>query len=425
MGMMGGKLQDTSLLHTGIGETYPDPEWFTWIRRFALAFLALIALAVIGALAESGFSPEHRVASALVGVAYGGWMWARGRWSTIRSNADALLYFGVSLVLLVIALRLYDGYGLVIFGAYWQGFSILRLKPSLVYAAILTIAIQVGFSEVSLTSLNGYDISLPRVMLGVIGLMVAGLMAAYIESVIREGERRQSLLNQLRATQDALAAQEREAGMEAERQRLAGEIHDTVAQQFTSIVTNLHAAEARMTTYPGAAQGHIRAAREAARQGIADARSMVHALQPQVLAGRTIGEALCHIANDLPHAAPDVAFREVGTPAKLDRVRETILVRALQEALQNVRKHAHARSIVVSLSWLEDEVILDVQDDGTGFDPASTPPPAHGHHVGLHTMRQRVESAGGTWSIESTPGEGTSLAISFPLDPERKEAEDE
>src|SRR5690606_1260948 len=123
MGMMVSRLQDSSLLHPGIGETYPDPdpEWFTWIRRFAIAFLGLIALAIIGALTEDGFSPEHRFAAALVGIAYGGWMWARGRWSTIRSNADAILYFGVSLVLMVIALRLYDGFGLVIFGAYWQG----------------------------------------------------------------------------------------------------------------------------------------------------------------------------------------------------------------------------------------------------------------------------------------------------------------
>jgi signal transduction histidine kinase len=425
--MIGNKLQDTSLIHPGISDPHPDPdaEWLVWVRRFAIAFLGLIALAIFGAVTENGLSSEQRLLAVTVGAAYGGWMWTRGQWSTIRSNADAIIYFSVSLVLLVIALRLYDGFGLVIFGAYWQGFSILRLKPSLVYAAILTVAIQVGYSDVSLTSLNGYEISTPRVLLGIIGLMVAGLMAAYIESVIREGERRQALLYQLRATQDALAAQEREAGVIAERQRLAGEIHDTVAQHFTSIVTNLEAAESRADTNIDATWDHIRSAREAARHGIADARSMVHALQPQVLEGRAIGEALDHITRDQPHSAPDVTFREIGTPAPLERVRETILVRALQEALQNVRKHAHATSVAVSLAWLEDEVILDVQDDGAGFDPRSVPRPENGHRMGLHTMPQRVESAGGTWSIESTPGEGTSIAISFPLDRVPKEAADE
>jgi signal transduction histidine kinase len=414
--MMSARLRGTGMLHPGVGDTYPDPdpEWFTWVRRFAFAFLGLIALAIFGAITESELSSEARLLAVAVGVAYGVWMWTRGRWSTIRSNADALLYFSISLVLLVIALRLYHGFGLVTFGAYWQGFSILRLKPSLVYAAILTVGIQIGFSDVSLTSLNGYEISTPRVLLGVIGLMVAGLMAAYIESVIREGERRQGLLNQLRATQDALAVQEREAGVNAERQRLAGEIHDTVAQHLTSIVTNLEAAESRSPTDPDAAWDHIRAARQAARQGIADARSMVAALQPEVLEGRDIGEALRHIATETT-TVPSITFGEEGTPSRLDRLQETILVRALQESLQNIRKHANARVVAVSLHWLEDEVILEVQDDGVGFDPATVPRPENGHRMGLHSMRQRVESAGGTWSIESTPGEGTSLAISFPL----------
>lgn len=413
MGVIRRFLTGNSIVRPGIG-SLPDDEgefWFSWMRWFQYAFVGFTLLAVVGVVTEDAFGMWESTIGALAGIALAAWVWSRGRWERIHSNGEALLYLAVTLVLIATALYIYDAFILVTFGAYWHGFAFLRFKPGIAYAAIITITVQVVFMS----------FGIPQLLGGAVGLLFAGMIAAYVEGLSRDTWRRQQLLDELRAAQDALAVQEREAGMEAERQRLAGEIHDTVAQQFTSIVTNLHAAEARMTTDPGAAQGHIRAALDAARQGIADARSMVHALQPQVLEGRSIGEALCHIANDLPHAAPDVAFREIGTPAQLDRVRETILVRALQEALQNVRKHAQATSIEVSLSWLEDEVILDVQDDGAGFDPASTPPPEHGHRVGLHTMRQRVESAGGTWSIESTPGEGTSIAISFPLDRDPKE----
>jgi signal transduction histidine kinase len=76
--------------------------------------------------------------------------------------------------------------------------------------------------------------------------------------------------------------------------------------------------------------------------------------------------------------------------------------------------------VEVSLSWLDDEVILDISDDGVGFDPGLVPSSGDGRRMGLRTMRQRVESAGGTWTIESSAGDGTSLAISFPLEREKE-----
>ncbi len=418
MGRLGRLLGGTALIRPGLGASSNaiDEGWFSWVRWFQYAFTGFTLLGIVGALTADAISTPARIISVMIALFLAGWMWFRGRWEHIDTNGDALLYFIVMLPLLATAIRLYDGFGLLIFGAYWQGFAYFRIKTAMLYAVVLTILIQIAFSDATSLSPSEISISLPQVLGGVIGLLVAGMMAAFMEGLGREADRRQHLLNELQAAQDALAARERESGMMTERQRLAGEIHDTVAQHFTSIVTNLEAAESRVAVNPGAAWEHIRAAREAARQGISDARAMVAALQPQVLEGRTISEALRHVITGFARTSGNtVLFEEVGTMGQIDRLQETIFLRALQESLQNIRKHAGSCAVTVSLNWLDDEVILDIQDDGAGFDLGSAPQPSNGHQMGLLTMRQRVEGAGGTWSIESSPGEGTSLAVSFPL----------
>ena len=144
---------------------------------------------------------------------------------------------------------------------------------------------------------------------------------------------------------------------------------------------------------------------------------MLHALQPHVLEGRSLSEALKQVARDADAATQaQVVFQEDGPPATVGRLQESMLVRGLQEALQNARKHANASRVDVSMTWLPEELLLDIEDNGRGFDPENAPVNRDGHHMGLASMRARVEQAGGTWMIDSTPGEGTSLAISFPLD---------
>jgi signal transduction histidine kinase len=419
MGVIRRFFLGTSLIRPVVGEPVNGEEdhWARWYRWFHYAFTFFTAIAILGALTASSIPREDGVLGSIVALTLVAWFWWRGHWKRIKTNGGTILYFVGLIILLPVALRMYDGFGLMIFAAYWQGFAYFRVPTALVYAAILTIAIQVGFSEVGPGSFDEISISPPMIFAGLFGLFVAGMMAMYMEAMGREADRRGALLTELQAAQDALATQEREAGILHERQRLAGEIHDTVAQHFTSIVTNLEAADARLNVNPAAARDHVLAARDAARQGIADTRSMVQALQPRILEGRSLSDALHEIAT----RDTKVTFREEGWAVPLDRIREAILVRALQESLHNIRKHAGATSVEVTLAWLEEEVILEVQDDGLGFDPEHLPTPLDGHHMGLVAMRSRVEGAGGTWSIESAPGEGTSLAVSFPLNGELQE----
>ncbi len=406
----------------GLGEAprEEDAAYNRWYITMNLIFGAAVVLAIFVVLIDQGEPWSNRITAIGLALLLVGWFTWMGQWSRIHTDLQVVTYFTVAVLLIALAINQHNGFGLLLFAAYWQGFAYLRIPAALVYATLLTLASQWGFGNVQLDS-PGDVVSNPAIVtIAVVALIVSGLMAYYIETIATEADRRAELLKQLREAQDALARREREAGVQEERQRLAGEIHDTIAQQFTSIVTNLEAAEARARSNPDAAQDHLHAAREAARQGIADARALVHALQPEILEGRSLGEALHHIAttSNMP-TGTTVTFREEGQPVPLDRVRETVLVRALQESLQNVRKHAGACNVVATLSWLDDEVILDIQDDGAGFDPDAVPPTETGHRMGLRSMKLRVENAGGTFMIDAAPGEGTSLAVSFPI--ERKD----
>lgn len=401
----------------GLGEPprEEDEAFSRWFAAMTATFGATILLSVaLVMIDQEAPLPNRLLGSALV-LFLVAWYWFRGQWTAIRSDLDLVVYFAVLITLVAIAINQHNAFALVLFTAYWQGFAYLRVPAALVYATVLTLASQWAFGSLRFDTLGGIIENPSILIIAFIALIVSGLLASYIETIAREADRRADLLRQLREAQQALAAREREAGISLERQRLAGEIHDTVAQHFTSIVTNLEAAESRAGTNPQASWDHIRAAREAARHGIVDARSMVAALQPEVLEGRSITDALRHITEGAASGAGVPAeFHEEGAPVGLDRLHETILVRALQEALQNIRKHANARTVTVTLNWLDDEVILDIQDDGVGFAPDATRPQEGGHRMGLRTMKQRVEGAGGTWMIDSTPGEGTSLAVTFP-----------
>lgn len=394
--------------------------------RWYIAFHVLFALLALTALAFSVSNPDTSRGDELMGAVilavWAALFWMGGWAFNHPDKRRTLLFLGSALVLLPIMLRIDDSYGLLIFMAYWHGFSFLRVPWALVYATLLSFVVQIGFNTSFWQELRTFDVSIQSLLIGVIILTVSGLMAAYMEAFAREADRRSRLLAELRAAQDKLAEQERVAGMEQERQRIAAEIHDTIAQHFTSIVTNLQAAETRAQTSPGAAHEHIGAALESARLGIADARSMVSTMQPDILRGGSLVDALHHV---LTNSGVNGTSRlnVHGEQQPLDRAHETILLRGLQEALTNIRKHAKASRVGVTMTWLDDEVLLDITDNGVGFCPDDVPASVLGEHVGLRTMRARVESAGGTWAVESDPGEGTSLAISFPI-PVTSEAAD-
>jgi signal transduction histidine kinase len=238
------------------------------------------------------------------------------------------------------------------------------------------------------------------------------LSVAYMGTIVRQSRERQRLIEQLQATRAELAAAERQAGTLAERQRLARDLHDTLTQGFASIVLLLEAAEESLGL-GRPVERHIRQALRSARDNLAESRRVVWALRPRPLAAQPLPQALQELASRLAEETGMHAETVVtGTARPLPAHVEEALLRIGQEALANVRKHAAASRVTVTLSYLDDVVTLDMQDDGVGFDRAAEMAAAGG--LGLRAMRERAAALGGSLVIESAPGEGTTIAVEVP-----------
>ncbi|OZM72171.1 two-component sensor histidine kinase [Amycolatopsis antarctica] len=212
-----------------------------------------------------------------------------------------------------------------------------------------------------------------------------------------------------------LLAQAREAGALDERQRLSLEIHDTLAQGFTGIITQLEAA----AQAPGDTDGgreRIGKALTLARENLAEARRSVRALSPEALASSTLPQALDGVVgrwSDL--SGVPAGLTVTGTPQRLHPEIEATLLRVTQEALTNVTKHATAGRVGLTLSYMEDLVTLDVRDDGVGFRTDSLSGNGNPYSgFGLAGMRHRVHRLAGRLEIESEPDAGTAISASVP-----------
>ena len=209
-----------------------------------------------------------------------------------------------------------------------------------------------------------------------------------------------------------------------ERNRLAREIHDTLAQGLAAITLQLETADALAETRPARAHEAIQRALILARSNLEEARRSVMDLRAASLQGRTLPAALAALVESENNAAQDHAnattnahIRYTYTPflhnPGLSARIESGLYRIAQEAIANAQKHAQAQHIEVMLSADEQHVQLIVQDDGVGFDPELVAHRSEGH-FGLAGMSERVKLLGGTLSIQSTPGTGTRIAVTVP-----------
>ncbi len=223
-----------------------------------------------------------------------------------------------------------------------------------------------------------------------------------------------------------LVEQARRSGMMGERRRLAHEIHDTLIQGFASIVMNLEAAEGRIGDDPKLVHKHMDEARRTARESMAEARRMVWALRPEALGDTSLSEAVMRLAEQWREGSGVSASVTItGVPRPLSPQIEATLLRVVQEALNNARKHAGANRVVLTLSYMEDRVALDIQDDGVGFDPDDVPIRSgeEADGIGLKIMRERVEQCSGTLIVESAPGTGTTMVVDLPVSRNERPAE--
>jgi signal transduction histidine kinase len=241
-------------------------------------------------------------------------------------------------------------------------------------------------------------------------LLIAAISAAtgvwlgfWIFRVIEQSVERAALIDELEASRAEVARLSHLSGVAAERARLAGEIHDTLAQGFTSIITLLQAAD------PQLRDERLALAVRTAKENLAEARTLVAALSPAALAAGSLPDSVRRQASRFSEeTGVSATVRVTGAERALPTAVEVVLLRATQEALTNVRRHAAACSAQVVLAYGENDVRLVVRDDGCGF----TPDQADG--FGLTGMRARAEQVSGTLTVASAAGDGTTIELEVP-----------
>lgn len=333
------------------------------------------------------------------------WIIAR-RWATG-------LFVPLGWTLVIAALRINPVFALLIFGAIIQGFLFLSFAWAL---ATLTVVSGVMIALVVQQDHGRWSsVTFARAAaLAASSVMVATVMA-YIHRVNQDAATRARLLDELEAAQRDLAERARLAGIHDERQRLARDIHDTLAQGFASVIRHLEAIELSFAGDRSAGESRVRThlehAQTVSRDSLAEIRRLVWALRPTALEASTLPAAIRRIVAQWSDANDVAATCDVEPIGGLPPDAEVTLLRAVQETLSNVARHASATRVTVTLARVDSLLMLTVEDNGRGFDTESR---AMGD--GLSGLRERVRPLGGRLILETSPGAGTSVTVALPPD---------
>ncbi len=383
----------------------------------------LLALLVIFTMISKRSAPGSLLIDLVLCALAAAWMlWMFTLHPAWRVRPRPMAVFFTTIVVIMAVLVVRDPwFGFFTPAGYFYAFAVLRWPWRVAgVAGVAVVAATAQASSVNKGTALGVAVYAAILVVNV--LPMCGLTWIDWQSDRQKDEREQALAEvseanrRLEATvaenaglHEQLMTQAREAGILDERQRMAREIHDTLAQGLTGIVTQLQAAE-QASEDPAEWRRHFAAATRLARESLSEARRSVDALRPEPLEMARLSDALADVAGrwSALHGIP-VQVKTTGTPRPMPPEAEFALLRTAQEALANVARHAHATRVGVTLSYVEREVALDVRDDGGGFDPARS-----GGGFGLVAMRQRIEGLSGTLQVESEPGGGTAISARVP-----------
>ena len=377
---------------------------------------ALVVLLVLTTLADDETSRGWLALAvgAFVAVYVAGRLVVRVRDDLVDAPRGALWPAGAWMIALAVT---WAGLMLVGDAALWIAFPLMFLQMHVlgprrgVLAVAGTTVIAVG------GALHDGLAPLGSIFGPVVGAAVAVAVVLGFEAVVRESQQRQAVIAELTRTRSELARAERDQATAVERERLAREIHDTLAQGFSSINLLLRAADRSLADGDvPTARERIAVARDAAHENLDEARRVVRALAPSGLEATSLIGALERLAAQSTQRSAIAWHVSVsGEPRELPLTVEATLLRVAQSAVANVIQHSGATRADLTVTYLDDAVALDVVDDGRGFDPDQ--PAAGAGGFGLRAMRSRITELGGTLAVESAPGgrSGTALAVHVPL----------
>ena len=392
------------------------PEQDVWVRTIVgwhIAFWAMLAIVAIAVVADSELSGQRRlVAVGLLAVLAAAYAVLGTPASRSRDAARAHGYLLVLVLVVPGVIAIVPHASFLLFLAYPQiWFLCDKSRDGVVGTITLTVGVAIAYVVAFGSSSD--DLRSIALSMGA-SLLFSLLLGLWIARVIDQSRGRAELIEELEATRSELAEAHHAQGVMAERERFAREIHDTLAQGFTSVVMLAQAAQAQLSRDSAAVPGQLAAIERTARENLAEARAVVAAFSPVALDGTDLAGALRRLADRFSHETGievDLGLDADVAPNQLDRDREVVLLRAAQEALANVRRHSDARRVTIRLRLDNGAAEVEVSDDGHGFDPETV------HGLGLAGMRGRVEDIGGEMDVVTGPGRGTHVRVSVPSAP--------
>jgi signal transduction histidine kinase len=390
--------------------TVGQPHLFTSIRGWHAVFWIMMGLVVLWLVLTTTLSPRDRllalVIGAVIAVSYVVLLQRPERDVGWR----AIIYLSIAIVATGLECAISPTLTMLLFLVYsqiWMFTPYLRagigFATALAVCAFLGLLWRDGFSWHSVRE-DGVAIAVSLAFSMVIGV--------WITKIIDQSMERAELIQALEAARAQLGVADHARGVMAERERMAREIHDTLAQGFTSIVMLAQAASAGIAKHPERAAERLSAIEDVARENLAEARSLVAAFGPVGLEGSTLPDAVRRLTERFAaQTGLELELDVDQTASGLSRDQEVVLLRAVQESLTNVRRHAAARRVVVRLHVDPEGAWAQVGDDGVGFATGA----AQDGGFGLAGMRGRLTEVGGELDVASAPGLGTRVTVRVPI----------
>jgi signal transduction histidine kinase len=379
-------------------------EW-NWLWEAYIVGLVIVSIVAVVLLDDRYPGRAPVAVAALAGIAV--LVAAFGRLASRLPVLDwrAIAFVGAVVGLWVLAIAASPVSVLAVPAIYPVVFATFPLRTALVVTTGITmipltmLLLTQGVDSPNLTMAVAFTLT---------GVVATPVIGTVITTSMRQRRQLAALVSELAATRAESARLSRAAGTAAERERLAREIHDTLAQGFTSIVMLAQAVEPELETDTAAAKRHVELIGATARENLAEARAMVAELTPSPLeetlpaaiqrqcdrlAAETDAAVTARIADDLPTQS---------------MAADVVLLRATQEAFANIRKHAQASAVTVDLAPSSSGVRLTVTDNGVGMGDGR----AEG--FGLRGMRARVAQVGGAMTLSTGTAGGTTLTVEVP-----------
>ncbi|MFE9854903.1 sensor histidine kinase [Streptomyces sp. NPDC005780] len=387
-----------------------DPVWIWVLHGWEVFSWGLIALVTL--ITMAGGTPTDRKLGILALTAALALCYGLVRTRPVGGPAAGYGYLCVLVVVLGLLSYLGDGFG-VFYTVTLTQFIVFANSPrgAVLFTGLGALAITLGGS---LREGGQPDVFLTNTISSLGVWAVAVVMALLTPRALAQRDERAALRVELKNTQLELAEVYQRQGAAEERERLAREIHDTLAQGFASIIVLAEAARSQLAVDIDRSAQQLQSIEQTARENLAEARVLVGAAPRS---GVAPGSVAATLRRTLDRFTEDTGLDVTADLADIDCDQPTriALLRCTQESLANVRKHAAATTVGVVLAHGPDTVELEITDDGRGFVVEDS------HGFGLDGMRKRLAEFGGGLTVTSSLGDGTRILATIPLAPDGQE----